>query len=344
MLNPNFRHWDSRGAREKEEDDDYENSAPPYKDLPPKPGTQEVEEDDDYENSAPTYRDLPPKPGTKIAMPPEPWRPAKSVDLKLGPVTWSSPRPGAHLDQPPALPPHPPPPAPWMGPRSKTAGCLRLRRLVMLLSLLLSLSVALGVAALLVAVIQYQELGKELRDLALQQAAWQANVTGPGGLSSLRKDIDRIRASTNQSLMELRTLLERVKCPKDWLPFQGECYYFSPNTMSWDAAQGFCQKHFSHLVIISSLAERNFITQITRIKNTQGHVYWLGLTDRMQEGIWRWLDGSLLTETLSFWDSHEPNDSNSKEDCGSMDRFGRWNDLPCETTIYWICERLCPCS
>ncbi|XP_054984692.1 C-type lectin domain family 17, member A isoform X1 [Sorex araneus] len=367
MLGPNSRHWDSQGAREEEEDDDYENSAPLYKDLPPKPGAREEEEDDDYENSAPLYRDLPPKPGTKMEMPPEPWGPAKGSDLKLGPVTWASPRPGeqredpsmvvvpmtppspactslcpgAGLDRPPALPPRPLPPVPWLGPKSKTEGSLWVRRLVVLLPLLLLFSVVLGAAALLVALVQYQELEKELRDLALQQAAWQANMTRPGGLTYLREDIDRLRASTNQSLMELRGLLESLSCPEDWLPFQGECYYFSQNTKSWDTAQKFCKDHFSHLVIVNSHSEQKFIT---RTKNYPSRVYWLGMSDRQKERVWRWLDSSLVTDALNFWAPGEPNDSDSNEDCGSLGSMGRWNDLPCDTTNYWICERPCPCG
>lgn len=48
----------------------------------------------------------------------------------------------------------------------------------------------------------------------------------------------------------------RITCPEGWLPFEDKCYYFSPNTKSWDEARRFCQEHYSHLVIINSLNEQ----------------------------------------------------------------------------------------
>lgn len=118
-------------------------------------------------------------------------------------------------------------------------------------------------------------------------------VTGMAGLAGLKKDIDQVRADTNQSLLELRGLLgewdlgnypemggmaklayctnpwerfslqsilfpdcSRVTCPEGWLAFEGRCYYFSPNTKSWDEARKFCQENYSHLVIINSVTEQ----------------------------------------------------------------------------------------
>lgn len=44
----------------------------------------------------------------------------------------------------------------------------------------------------------------------------------------------------------------------------------------------------------------------------------------------------------SFWDPEEPNNVND-EDCASMNKGGTWNDLSCDKTTYWICERKCSC-
>uniref|UniRef100_A0A8C0I0H9 C-type lectin domain-containing protein n=1 Tax=Balaenoptera musculus TaxID=9771 RepID=A0A8C0I0H9_BALMU len=145
-------------------------------------------------------------------------------------------------------------------------------------------------------------------------------VTGMAGLAGLKKDIDR-----NPILSPDCT---RVTCPEGWLPFQGKCYYFSPSTKSWDEARKFCQENYSHLVIISNFAHGS------------PRVYWLGLNDRNREGDWRWLDGSPIT--LSFWDPQEPNNLHN-EDCASMNKGGTWNDLSCDKTTYWICERKCSC-
>uniref|UniRef100_A0A2I3NGJ6 C-type lectin domain containing 17A n=1 Tax=Papio anubis TaxID=9555 RepID=A0A2I3NGJ6_PAPAN len=253
---------------EEEEDDDYENSAPPYKDLPPKPGTmEEEEEDDDYENSTPPYKDLPPKPGSsapprppraekETEKPPLPCKPRNMTGLDLASVTCPPPQLAVNLEPSPLQPSLAATPAPWLNQTSEGPGCCQ-KRWMTYLCLLVVTSLFLGCLGLTVTLIKYQELMEELRMLSFQQMTWRANMTGMSGLAGLKHDIDRVRADTNQSLVELRGLLgcRRVTCPEGWLPFEGKCYYFSPITKSWDEARMFCQENYSHLVIINSFAE-----------------------------------------------------------------------------------------
>uniref|UniRef100_A0A8D1DSP0 C-type lectin domain containing 17A n=2 Tax=Sus scrofa TaxID=9823 RepID=A0A8D1DSP0_PIG len=297
------------------------------------PGYREEEDDDDdYENTAPPYKDLPPKP---VSMgPPRPPR----AGLNVTPVTCVSPPLGIDLNHPPSQTSRATTPVPYLREKSGGPMCYQEGRLMVYLCLLVVVSLLLGCTGLAVTLIKYQKMVEELRMLTSQQMAWRANVTAMAGLAVLKKDIDRVRADTNQSLLELRGLLDctRVTCPEGWLPFQGKCYYFSPNTKSWDEARQFCQENYSHLVIISNFAEQNFVAKA----HGSPRVYWLGLTDKNLEGTWRWLDGSPVT--LSFWDPEEPNNLH-EEDCGSMNRGGTWNDLSCDKTTYWICERKCSC-
>lgn len=206
------------------------------------------------------------------------------------------------------------------------------------LCLLLVVSLLLSFTGLAVTLTKYREVMEELRMLTFQQMAWQANMTGMAGLAGLKRDINRVTADTNQSLGELRALLNctRVICPEGWLLFEGKCYYFSLSTKTWDEARRFCQENYSHLVIISNIAEQNFVSKA----HHSPRVHWLGLTDRDHEGDWKWLDGSPLT--VSFWDPKEPNNL-FDEDCASMNKGGTWNDLSCNTLTYWICERKCSC-
>uniref|UniRef100_A0A3B3HAP2 C-type lectin domain-containing protein n=1 Tax=Oryzias latipes TaxID=8090 RepID=A0A3B3HAP2_ORYLA len=48
-------------------------------------------------------------------------------------------------------------------------------------------------------------------------------------------------------------------CPKDWIQFQGSCYFFynlnSP-WKTWDQSRQLCQSSKSDLVVISSLEEQ----------------------------------------------------------------------------------------
>ncbi|XP_023442668.2 C-type lectin domain family 17, member A [Dasypus novemcinctus] len=314
---------DSLGVRD-DDDDDYENTTPPYKDLPPKPGSL-----------APPR---PPKTEKKMENPPLPCKFSKMAGLDLTPVTFTSPQLHIGLEPPPFQPSPATTPVPWLGQKPGCAGCCREERLMACLYPLVVTSLLLSCIGLAVTLVKYQEVVEELRMLTFQQMTWQANVTGMAGLAGLKKGIDHVRADTNQSLMEIRGLLDsvRVTCPEGWLPFERKCYYFSTSTKSWNGARTFCQENYSHLVIINSVAEQRFVAKA----HGSPRVYWLGLTDKDREGDWRWLDGSPVS--LSFWDPHEPNNI-YEEDCASMNKGGTWNDLACEKTTYWICERECSC-
>ncbi|XP_040846171.1 C-type lectin domain family 17, member A [Ochotona curzoniae] len=312
------------GTREEEEDDDYENSAPPYKDLPPKPSS-----------FAPPR---PPRTGSRLETPALPCKRSQLTGLDLSPAPCLSPQLGVQLE---LSSPHPPTATPAVSCLSLKRGapaCCPEKKLVLSVCLLAALSLLLSCVGLTVSLIQYHKIADRLRSLTLEQLAWQANVTGVAGLAGLRIDVDRVRADTNRSLVELQGLLDctRVACPEGWLPFDGKCYYFSPNTKTWDGALVFCQENFAHLVIINSKAEQEFVSKV----DDSPRVYWLGLSDRKQEGDWRWLDGSPLT--ISFWGLDEPNNSHG-EDCASMNRDGSWNDISCFKNTYWICERKCTC-
>nr|XP_044995349.1 C-type lectin domain family 17, member A [Jaculus jaculus] len=294
----------------------YVNAADPQ----PPGTTEEEEEDNDYENSTPSYKDLPPKPGWMA--PPRP------------------PRAGKNAETPP-VPRRPQKmtaaPVPWIHRRSRACAWWPDERLAGLVCLLGMTSLILSCLALAVTLTKYREVTEALRTLTVQQAAWQANVSGMAGLAGLQQDMDWLRSDTEHALAELRSLLgRRLTCPHGWLPFENKCYYFSPSTKSWDEARIFCQESYSHLVIIDSFEEHNFVA------NAHGspRVYWLGLSDKQREGDWRWLDGAPVT--LSFWDPQEPNNLHG-EDCASMNRGGTWNDLSCAKTTYWICERECSC-
>ncbi|KAF7465417.1 Hypothetical predicted protein [Marmota monax] len=103
--------------------DDYENMAPPYKDLPPKP-----------DSTAPPR---PPRAGKKSETPPLPSKPPRMTALDLPPVPRKSHQLGVDREPPPVLPSQTTTPVPWLHPKSKSPGCHQEERLKVYLCLLL---------------------------------------------------------------------------------------------------------------------------------------------------------------------------------------------------------------
>ncbi|XP_036597072.1 C-type lectin domain family 17, member A [Trichosurus vulpecula] len=338
------------------EDDDYENMASSKDDLPPKPGTRKL--------PGPGGRlgwlrgsIAPPRPPRAGKQTVKPALPSKSPQAAgLGPAVVSCPplpqkaapnlQPiqGFQLSQVHQHPVHQMPQSshvfqpsqglqftqvpqlsqgfqltqvPESSQKRKIPQLTRKEKMAVCLCILVGIALLLGVTSLSVTLMK---------------------LTGLRDLTGLRKYIDQIQDDTNRTITELRDLIDctRKSCPKDWLPFGESCYFFSTMIKSWDAASVFCLENHSHLVIISSTEEQNFVTEA---RSSQRN-YWLGLTDRKVEGEWQWLDGSWLT--LSFWKLGEPNNVHN-EDCVILLSDGQWNDVSCFLATYWICERKFAC-
>lgn len=100
-------------------------------------------------------------------------------------------------------------------------------------------------------------------------------------------------------------------------------------------ARAICEVFGGHLAIINDAAENTLLGNLSW--NAGPYQYWIGFTDQAQEGVWRWLDGSL--ESYEAWAPGEPNDSGG-EDCAHINfsSIGAWNDLPCGENEPFICE------
>uniref|UniRef100_H3A3R7 C-type lectin domain-containing protein n=1 Tax=Latimeria chalumnae TaxID=7897 RepID=H3A3R7_LATCH len=129
----------------------------------------------------------------------------------------------------------------------------------------------------------------------------------------------------------------KVGCQKDWVEFQRSCYLFSSSKLDWTTSESNCVSMGSHLVVINSADEQNFI-----VRNRK-EFFWIGLSDIIVEGQWSWVDGSPYN--LLFWSPGEPNDAPQGEDCAMLDYqkatgslTATWNDAPCSRQFKWICE------
>ena len=67
--------------------------------------------------------------------------------------------------------------------------------------------------------------------------------------------------------------------------------------------------------------------------------FWIGIHDKDNEGTFVY-DSDKSTLSFTKWNSGEPNDWGSGEDCAAVDESGHWNDLPCaDFQRSYICIR-----
>ncbi|XP_058644800.1 C-type lectin domain family 4 member E [Onychostoma macrolepis] len=136
----------------------------------------------------------------------------------------------------------------------------------------------------------------------------------------------------NHQLTEEEKLLSKHLCEMDgWRCYQSSLYYISSEEKNWTDSRQDCLKRGANLTIINSNEKQDFF-------QTYGEV-WIGLTNT--EGTWKWVDGSTLTSSFSFWASGEPN-GHTQNDCVVTSKRhdkSEWYDYPCSSAFKWICER-----
>ncbi|KAL3969676.1 cytoplasmic tRNA 2-thiolation protein 1 [Sarotherodon galilaeus] len=204
------------------------------------------------------------------------------------------------------------------------------------------LSLALLSLSLLVGLII---LGVYYRDTLRDSAANLSEMSNK--LASMTEDRDLLHANLSEMSNKLANLTENARelerlqnltrlkktCPVGWSNFSHSCYLLSESSASWDAARKDCRVRGADLVVIDCGKEQTFLSAITN-EHT-----WIGLNDKEQEGTWKWVDGTPVI--LTYWAEHQPDDGGGNEDCAHFrnDEKKSWNDLPCSTSLKWICEK-----
>ncbi|XP_051898113.1 C-type lectin domain family 10 member A-like isoform X2 [Pristis pectinata] len=179
---------------------------------------------------------------------------------------------------------------------------------------------------------------------------WKSNVTqmlsdGRAEAAGLHMELSKLKSNvtgnsekTLNSIAKFQAEISRLSknprpCPEQWTRFKKNCYQFSSRTKTWVDAQKSCASEDAHLVVINNVEEQGFLR-----KQIQNQYHWIGLSDSVSEGDWRWVDGTDYVSSVKFWRNGEPNNLKN-EDCGQMLRDGNWNDMPCQESHQWICEK-----
>ncbi|KAM3595042.1 uncharacterized protein V6R79_017495 [Siganus canaliculatus] len=167
------------------------------------------------------------------------------------------------------------------------------------------------------------------------------------------KDYQKMADNIKMEIAALKSHMPMIEegcrhCLPGWTFMNSMCYYlaFSDAILrrSWQEAQHFCTKQGGDLAIINSRDKHLAITELLNNYRVPSRPidhsgFWIGLRDVEDEGIWKWRDGTRLTE--GYWNDGEPNNQGN-EDCAATyprsNPFKAWNDAPCNHELKWICE------
>ncbi|KAK3886556.1 hypothetical protein Pcinc_009306 [Petrolisthes cinctipes] len=109
---------------------------------------------------------------------------------------------------------------------------------------------------------------------------------------------------------------------------------YSKVKLTYSKAEDHCAEDGASLIIIKDAEQEKIVLDAVN----QGEGYWMGLSDREVEGVWRWADGSSLG--YSNWDRGQPNNyilRGSDQDCAMLYR-GAWNDHHCLHPLRFVCQ------
>ncbi|CAL8253660.1 unnamed protein product [Arctogadus glacialis] len=106
---------------------------------------------------------------------------------------------------------------------------------------------------------------------------------------SMDRDMEQLLLKLKNLTEQRVALLCQQCCPDGWVKFGCKCY-LSSNKLSWNKSREFCVSHGADLVVVDSKEEMDFITS----------------PDEAGEGMWRWVDGTVLSLDDPSWSAGEP--------------------------------------
>ena len=125
----------------------------------------------------------------------------------------------------------------------------------------------------------------------------------------------------------------------------GHYYKVFNKSVTWEKAKAYCENQGGYLATITSKKEHDYIVGLIE-KSKSKSFFWLGATDRAEEGKWKWITGEKWNYTN--WGNGQPDNYGSKENAlqivnskSGWYQYDIWNDadgtLP-ENNLGFVCE------
>ncbi|CAL8338633.1 unnamed protein product [Arctogadus glacialis] len=197
--------------------------------------------------------------------------------------------------------------------------------------LLVLLSVAL-LAGLLWLAVQHKTVCMD-RDLDQHHQRLE-NVTEQHKTVCMDRDVEQLLQRLKNVTEQRDSLLCKQDCPGGWDKFGCKCYNYSSERGSWSKIRESCVSHRADLVVVDSEEEMDFIN------SRYGGNIWLGATYEASEGLWRWVDGTVLSADNPYWRRGKL-DGGKGKNClrRVMEQTNyKWTDESCEAKYHRLCE------
>ncbi|XP_063865668.1 CD209 antigen-like protein D isoform X1 [Scylla paramamosain] len=137
-----------------------------------------------------------------------------------------------------------------------------------------------------------------------------------------------------------KTVGKALACPDPFIQVGTECYYFHrEQKMNWDSARGFCQGLYENtdLAVLDDCHQFQLVWN--KIVVDYGKTwYWIGGSDRHEEGSWHWVTGEPVAMGTPFWLPGTPDNNGGCLDVSNS--YGYFNDVDCSLETYFICQIL----
>ena len=129
------------------------------------------------------------------------------------------------------------------------------------------------------------------------------------------------------------------RCKNGWETVGQQCFYWSNSIESWDNAEQRCTHKGANLASVPSQSINLYILRKWNERGMKGNdALWIGGTDKVQEGVWKWSDGGVLNFT--YWGRGGRNPT-GQGDCLQYFRE-EWWDWKCHEKYHFACsQRIC---
>lgn len=137
-----------------------------------------------------------------------------------------------------------------------------------------------------------------------------------------------------------KTVGKALDCPDPFSQIGNECYYIHhEQTMNWDDAREYCQSLYPNtdLAVVDDCHQLQLLWNKI-VVDYEITWYWIGGTDRHEEGAWHWVTGESVPVGTPFWRPGSPSDDGNCLDLSKSN--GYFHDYTCSSTSYFICQLL----